>query len=223
MNKHRYSSFFNNRSGMFMLMAWMTLMPWFSTVSLSYLALEHEELIRSFSLLQWLCFFTICIFSMGLAITPTTFISLVSGYFLGYHAIIPVVLSYQLASLVGYGLAQKLDNHTIDWVEERFPKSAPIFANVESRQWLTTFLARISPALPFGLMNVVLAVSGVRFGPFFLSGLLGMLPRTLFFIWLGAQAPMLVEAVQSNDYFGLFIVLSVAGIFGLFYILKPKP
>ncbi len=206
-----------------MLMSWMTLMPWFSTFTLTYLALQYEELIRSFTSLHWMYFFALSVFSMGLAITPTTFISLVCGYFLGYYAVIPVVVSYQLASLVGYVLAQKMDNQTIDWVEKKFPKAAPIFANVESRQWLTTFLARVSPALPFGLMNVVLSVSGVRFGPFFLGGLLGMLPRTLFFIWLGAQAPILVEAVQTNDYFGLFIVLSVAGIFGLFYILRPKP
>ncbi len=203
-------------------MAWMTLMPWFSTLTLSFLALQYEELIRSFTSLQWMCFFSMSVMSMGLAITPTTFISLVCGYFLSYYAIVPVILSYQLASLVGYGLAQKMDNHTLVWVEQKFPKSAPIFSNVERRQWMTTFLARISPALPFGLMNVVLAVSGVRFGPFFLGGLIGMLPRTLFFIWLGAQAPILIEAVQTNDYLGLFVVLSIAGIFGLFYILKPK-
>lgn len=203
-------------------MAWMTLMPWVSTLTLSYVAYEQEELIRTFTTVQWTYFFTLSVLSMGLAITPTTFISLVCGYFLGYNAIIPVILSYQLASLVGFGLAQKMDNHTIDWVRQKFPKSAPIFSNVANRQWLTTFLARISPALPFGLMNVVLAISGVKFGAFFIGGLLGMLPRTLFFIWLGAQAPALIEAVQTNDYLGLFIVLSVAGIFGLYKILKPK-
>lgn len=204
-------------------MGWMTAIPWVSTVVISYLALEHETWIRSFTLLPWVGFFFMSVFSMGLAITPTTFISLLCGYFLGIEAIVPVVVCYQFASLVGYGLAQTMDHQTLDWVKEKFPKSAPIFSNVERRQWMTTFLARISPALPFGLMNVVLAVSGVRLSPFFFGGLVGMLPRTVFFVWLGSQAPLLIEALQTKDQLMWFLLLSALGIFGLYKLLKPKP
>lgn len=203
-------------------MTWMTVVPWLSTIAITYLALDQEEWIRSFTFIHWLCFFGASVWSMGLAITPTTFISLLCGYFLGLQAIVPVIISYQLASLVGFGLAQKMDNHTLVWVKQKFPKSAPIFTNLERQQWLTTFLARISPALPFGLMNVVLAVSGVRLGPFFFGGLIGMLPRTVFFVWLGTQAPALIEALQTKDQLVWFILLSVAGLWLLYKLLRPK-
>lgn len=203
-------------------MTWMTVVPWVSTLGVSYLALEYESWIRSYTLIPWAIFFAVSVFSMGLAITPTTFISLLCGYFLGFDAILPVVLCYQLASMIGYGLAQKLDHHTIDWVKQKFPKSVSIFYNVEKRQWMTTLLARISPALPFGLMNVVLSVSGVRPFPFFFAGLIGMLPRTVFFVWLGSQAPMLIEALQNKDQLAWFLLISAAGIFGLYKLLKPK-
>ncbi|UXX80306.1 VTT domain-containing protein [Reichenbachiella carrageenanivorans] len=222
MNNHRYSSFFNNPKGILVLMAWMTVVPWVSTLVITYLALNQEEWIRGFTLVPWVCFFGASVLSMGLAITPTTFICLLCGYFLGLQAILPVILCYQLASLVGFGLAQKMDNHTLIWVKQKFPKSAPIFANLEQQQWLTTLLARISPALPFGLMNVVLAVSGVRLVPFFFGGLFGMLPRTVFFIWLGTQAPALIEALQTKDQLVWFIVLSVTGLWLLYKLLRPK-
>ncbi|MEP2023365.1 MAG: hypothetical protein ABJI85_01805, partial [Reichenbachiella sp.] len=152
MNNHKYSSFFNKPIGVFMLMIWMTIIPWVSTLAISYLALVEEEWIRTFTISYWFGFFTVSVFSMGLALTPTTFISLLSGYFLGIQAVVPVVISYQLASLVGFSLAQKLDSNTKSWVQTKFPKSTTIFENVGEKQWLTTFLARISPALPFGLM-----------------------------------------------------------------------
>jgi len=203
-------------------MTWMTVTPWVSTLAITYLAIEHQAFIRTFTALPWFGFFVVSVVSMGLAITPTTFVSLLSGYFLGFDAIIPIIISYQLASLLGFGLAQKMDNQTVIWIQKKFPKSAPIFANVERKQWMTTFLARISPALPFGLMNVVLSISGVKFSPFFFGGLIGMLPRTLFFIWLGSQAPLLLEALQTKDQLTWFVLLSAIGLFGLYGMLKPK-
>lgn len=200
----------------------MTIVPWISTITITYVAIENEAWVEGFTTGSWTLFFIASIFSMGLAITPTTFISLLSGYFLGWHAILPVIFSYQFASMIGFMLAQKADVHTLEWVKEKFPKSSSIFLNVERRQWMTTFLARISPALPFGLMNVVLAVSGVRLRPFFLGGLVGMLPRTLFFIWLGSQASVLVEALQSEDHLTWFVILSALGIFALFKMLTAK-
>ncbi|SMD35095.1 SNARE associated Golgi protein [Reichenbachiella faecimaris] len=204
-------------------MIWMTIIPWLSTLTITYVVLAEEDWIRTFTLSSWLYFFIISIFSMGLAITPTTFISLLGGYFLGVKAVLPVVISYQLASLVGFFLAQRMDNNARHWIQKRFPKSASIFDNVEKQPWLTTFLARISPALPFGLMNVVLAISGVRLAPFIFGGLIGMLPRTLLFIWIGSQASFLIEALETKDHLVWLIVLSGIGIFGLYKLLKPKP
>lgn len=200
-------------------MLWMTIVPWLSTASLSLIAVAYEPLITQFTFEIWLAFFAVSVFSMGLAITPTTFISLVGGYFLGMSAVLPVILSYQLASLLGYFLAKKIDNQTVDLIIEKFPAAATIINNVERRQWMTTFLARISPALPFGLMNVVLAISGVRPSPFFFGGLVGMLPRTLLFIAIGSQAAILMEALQTDDYLIWFILLSIIGLYALFKLL----
>lgn len=200
-------------------MLWMTVMPWLSTASLTLIAIKYESIIAGFAFQIWSVFFVASIFSMGLAITPTTFISLICGYFLGINAVIPVIISYQLASLLGYYLAKKVDEHTVDQVRQKYPASQSIFLNVKRKQWMTTFLARISPALPFGLMNVILAIAGVKPGPFFFGGLVGMLPRTLIFIALGSQAPVLVDAVQTNDYLVWLVLLSIVGLFALYRLL----
>lgn len=203
-------------------MIWMTFLPWFSTIGITYLAIENESWIQSFATIEWSLFFIVSMFSMGLAITPTTFISLFSGYFLGINAIVPVILSYQVASMIGYGIAQYLNQDALEWIKNYYPRSKSILENVEQKQWLTTFFARISPVLPFGLMNVVLSIAGVKLGPFFFGGLIGMIPRTFLFVWLGSQASILIEALETNDQMIWLVLISVVGIFGLYQILKPK-
>ncbi|MEO9965927.1 MAG: VTT domain-containing protein [Reichenbachiella sp.] len=222
MNNYKISFFLNRQNAIFFLMSWMTFLPWVSTAGVSVLAMTHEAWINGFSEGEWALFFLLSVFTMGLAITPTTFISLLCGYFLSWHAVIPVILCYQLASLIGYYLARPVDQQAVDWIKQKYPKSNMVFQNVEKEQWLTTLLARISPVLPFGLMNVVLSVAEVRIVPFLFGGLLGMLPRTLFFIWLGTQAPVLMKALQTGDQFIWLVLLSLIGIFGLYRVLFAK-
>lgn len=203
-------------------MTWMTVVPWVSSFGLGYLILETEDAIRSFELWQWAVFFGASIFTMGLAITPTTFIAVVCGYFFGFNSALLVVVCYQLASFIGYFLSKVVDEGFLTLLVSKYPKSMPFFENIEEKQLMVTFLARISPALPFGLMNVVLALAQVRLRNFFWGGLFGMLPRTLFFIWVGSKATVLIEALQSNQNLTIVVAISIVALVSFYYILKPK-
>jgi uncharacterized membrane protein YdjX (TVP38/TMEM64 family) len=203
-------------------MLWMTIAPWISSIGLTFLAVFYEEPILLFGLGEWTLLFGITILTMGLAITPTTFISLLCGYFLGFESLVFVVICYQMASLIGFQLANVLDHDLIRLATAKFPKSEQIFDNVKRNQWLTTIMARISPALPFGLMNVVLSITGIRRLPFFVGGLIGMLPRTAFFLWLGSKASLLKEALQSSGNIGWSIAITLAVFYGFYLLLKPK-
>ena len=48
------------------------------------------------------------------------------------------------------------------------------------------FLLRLTPALPFNLLNYALGGTGVGFGPYLLASWIGMLPGTVLYVSLGA-------------------------------------
>ena len=199
----------------------MAIIPLLASFGITWLVITNQKSIESFSLFEWVTFYVLSTVTMALAITPTTFIAILSGYFLGFDGLIPIVLSYQIASLLGYFLARNTDNRFIDTIKEKYPKSNRYFENIDRNQIKLTFLSRISPTLPFAIMNVVLAVSKVRVSPFLWGGLVGMLPRTLFFLWVGHQAANLQSAFSQNDGILLFVSISALTLFAIYRMIRP--
>ena len=70
-------------------------------------------------------------------------------------------------------------------------------------------------------MNVMLPIAGVRLRDFLWAGTLGMLPRTIFFIWLGSQGQelrtLVEEGGQGSTSQILFITLLIVSGLGLLY------
>ncbi|MCV9387991.1 TVP38/TMEM64 family protein [Reichenbachiella ulvae] len=218
----KFLSLINEQKNMGLLMLWMAIIPIASSLTATYIFISLEEEILAFNGWQWGLFYVLSMLTMTFAVTPTTYVAIVSGYFLGWESLPMVVVSYQLASLLGYFFAGRLSEGFISGIENYYPKSRRYFYNVERKQWSTTFLSRISPALPFALMNVVLSVSRIRLAPFFWAGLIGMLPRTVFFIWVGSQAQYFSEAIQNKEGQFWMIALSVLGIYLLYRLIKPR-
>jgi uncharacterized membrane protein YdjX (TVP38/TMEM64 family) len=158
---------------------------------------------------------------MAFAMTPTTFIALLSGYFLGWSSLPGVCISYLMASYIGYQAASVIDNgkfmQTIsekkgvkEWIER-----------LKTSQWSIIILARLSPILPFAIMNVVLSIVKTDFTKFIICSFIGMFPRTVMTIWVGTQASAfrnLMEEDNQNPYVRLaMIALVLVSFAGLLY------
>lgn len=163
---------------------------------------------------------------MGLALTPTTFVALVGGYFLGWMALPGVVIGYTGASLIGFALTKLIDNGNLldsiyNWLGDKANQLRQLLSGIHDNQLGIIIMARLSPVLPFALMNVVLPVAGVRLIPFLLGGTLGMLPRTVFFVWLGSEAKVLRTLVEGDGQGVIshlvLIGLLVVSLLGFFY------
>ena len=57
---------------------------------------------------------------------------------------------------------------------------------VEERGFQLIVLLRLSPIVPYGLLNYALGLTRVSTRSYFLAGALGMLPGTLLYVYLGA-------------------------------------
>lgn len=206
----------------FFLLLWMSVMPLLCSAIVTYTVLQYEPYLRSFTNMQWVLFYLGTIASMALALTPTTFVALVSGYFLSWQAVPYMLVAYLAASAIGYLLARSADRgRFLDAIKD-LPKVSDLMQAVNKESFAFIILCRISPILPFAIMNVVLSMMRIPFFQFIWAGFLGMLPRTLLFIWAGSTASALRETISGDGdninqiSFLVLLVLSTVGFYFYF-------
>ena len=175
---------------------WMAVMPLAFSGVVGYQIISYEASIEDFGLIQWALIFTLSVCTMALALTPTTLVAITIGYFIGLAGLLPLVVSYTLASIIGYRLARPLGPGMMANVYKAYPKSEQLFENLNhgSPFWFVV-MCRLSPILPFGLMNVILSLMATPFRSFLLGGIVGMLPRTLTALIVGKLASDLINVV----------------------------
>lgn len=96
------------------------------------------------------------------------------------------------------------------------PRFAAVDAAIGDNGFRVVLLTRLSPAPSF-LMNYLFSLTRVRFGPYLLASWLGMLPRTLVWVYVGTQLRRLIDAADVNMaeqpilwvYFGAALVMLV--------------
>jgi len=197
--------------------------PLLGSSSLLVLLYERQALLQHLSLGQSLLYFLAVSLTMALALTPTTFVAIVSGYFLGWAGLPGMVAAYALAAALGYELALRLDQGKLRGFLLSFPKASAVLGELHQQSWQLIVLTRLSPVLPFALMTFVLALVGVPRGRFLGASVLGMLPRSVFFYWLGTEASDVLALLRNPDQgtasklllIGL-VVVSLLGLYLLF-------
>lgn len=203
----------------FLLLGWMAIMPLTFSSGLSFIIIDNISLIEEFTTIQWLTVYSVLVITMAFALTPTTVVALISGYFLGFYAIVPVVISYSLASIVGHQLSKPLGSNFQKVIKTSYPKIDAFIHRMSDKSSLSfVVFSRISPILPFAIMNLVLPFVGIQFRPFFWGGMLGMLPRTILAITVGKLANDIYTIVENPSSgvsmqigFGILLLASLLG------------
>ena len=203
---------------MFLLVA----VPLLGSASLLGLLHEKQDLLEQLSVGQALLYFVIIAFTMAFALTPTTFVAIVTGYYFGWAGLPGMVLAYALAAAIGYELAKRIDHGKLRHFLHLFPKAEAVLGELQNQSWQLILLTRLSPVLPFALMTFILAIVGVPRKRFLAASVLGMLPRSLFFYWLGTEASNVLALLKDPDEGTLsklvLVGLVAASLFGLYYV-----
>ncbi|GAB3201662.1 putative membrane protein YdjX (TVP38/TMEM64 family) [Pontibacter aydingkolensis] len=206
----------------FISMLLLVVVPVVVSSTLAFILYQYQDFLRELTWLEMLVFFAVISVTMAFALTPTTFVALVSGFYLGWNGFAGIVVSYGIAALVGYGLAQLIDHGKMMSFLNRFEKARILMQELRNQSWSLIFLTRISPVLPFALMNFVLSLLQVNKKKFLVASIIGMLPRTLFFFWIGTQANDIINLLQDPDSGTggqlLMISLIVISIGGLYFV-----
>ena len=212
----------NKNSFLFLLL--LVILPFFASSFIVLGIVKYETIIKDFHTTHWVLLYLIASITMAFALTHTTFIALLGGFFLGWVSLLYMLPAYILSSVIGYYAAKLIDKGSFLESISGIKGVQNIVRNLKKRENLIIFFCRISPVLPFSLMNALLSILQASLKRYIVAGSAGMMPRTLLFVWLGMQARDLKELIENpSDNMAskiLFIILLIFSIVGLFFVLK---
>ncbi|XP_021735980.1 uncharacterized protein LOC110702563 [Chenopodium quinoa] len=119
------------------------------------------------------------------------------GYGFGFLLIMPAVfIGVSLPYLIGSLFYHKIQN----WME-KYPKRASIIRLAGEGEWLDQFravsLIRISP-FPYIIYNYCAVATNVKYGPYILGSVLGMVPDVLVALYTGILIKTLADASDTK-------------------------
>ena len=151
-------------------------------------------------------------------------LALIFGYFLGWQAVVPLFVINFGGILFINILVHWLDHDRFLAFLRRNPKAQSVLDRILDKELEVIFFAKLSPILPFGLTNLLFALSGAKLKNILIGGFLGMTPRTLLAIWSGHQAreiKTLLENPNQNAWTQIVIIgLIVISIAGLWQVIQ---
>ena len=128
------------------------------------------------------------------AFLPGSILTLAAGFAYGPVWALAIVSP---ASVTGATCAFLLGRTLLrDWAAQKVGGSAralAIEAAVERESFKLVLLLRLSPIVPFNLLNYVLSLTRVGLGTYVLASFVGMLPGTVLYVYLGSLAPAAAE------------------------------
>ncbi len=146
-------------------------------------------------------------------------LALIFGYFLGWNALLPMfVINFGGILLINL-IVRWLDHDRVLAFIRRNPKAQSVLDRILNNELEVIFFAKLSPILPFGLTNLLFALSGARLKNILLGGFLGMTPRTILAVWSGHEAHA-IKTLLDNPNQGSWtqivvvalVIVSIAGL-----------
>lgn len=164
----------------------------------------------------------------GSAIMPTYALAFACGVFFGFSVGGPIAWGgVILGSMVGYGwgalLARKRVMHVIDAHERAKIVRAALLDRAWWSELMVITLLRFPPNSPFALTNLVMSSTRVNIGAYLVGTALGIMPRTLFAVWVGSQVGDMTQAQTAGGRWRVLIGLAIGiVVFVVLYRLFSK-
>ncbi|MGE0325834.1 MAG: TVP38/TMEM64 family protein [Polyangiaceae bacterium] len=119
------------------------------------------------------------------------------GWGLGWGSVVACVAA-NLASNTSFVIGRFLARDWVSQRAERMPRFAAIDRAIASSGLRLVLLLRLSPLVPFNLLNFALGITRVRFRDYALGGAIGMLPGTVLYVYLGSSLKNLGQVLTGE-------------------------
>ncbi|MEL6431419.1 MAG: TVP38/TMEM64 family protein [Planctomycetota bacterium] len=147
----------------------------------------------------------------ALFLVPGAAITLAAGAIFGVGVGTAVVsVASTLTAALAFPLARTFLRRKVEGFVAERPKLGAVDQAVTDGGWKVVGLLRLSPAVPFGPLNYLLGVTGVRYAPAVLVSWIAMLPGTLLYVYLGAAGAEAAAGVERPAGQWVLTVLGLA-------------
>lgn len=168
-------------------------------------------------------FFLVYVAFAALSLPAAAILTLGAGAVFGFWTGLIIV---SFASTIGATLAFLIARYILrESMESKFSSQLEkINAGVEKDGWLYCFSARLIPAFPFFVVNIVMALTKLKTLTFYWSSQLGMLAGTAVFVNAGTQVSTINEIgdILSAKIIGSFVLLAIFPIVAKFIMSKIR-
>src|SRR5258708_16080965 len=126
------------------------------------------------------------------------------------------------AASIAFLLGRTLARRAVERKIASDPRFKAIDQAVADNGFRIVFLLRLSPVIPFNLLNYPLGVTRVPFSTYVLASFLGMLPGTFLYVSLGAAAPSAAPLAHTHSpQAALWIGLAATAVAVVLFTLPP--
>jgi len=148
---------------------------------------------------------------------PASAMTLTAGLAYGAWGFPLVVCSATLAAAIAFLLGRYVAQDRVNRWISKDPRLQSLNQAVSDEGWRVVGLMRLSPLIPYGVQNYLFSITQIRFLPFVLATLIGIMPATALYVYIGSlgQAVGKAGALQwLLAIAGLLATLLVAWVIG---------
>jgi uncharacterized membrane protein YdjX (TVP38/TMEM64 family) len=142
----------------------------------------------------------VALYCLGaLMILPASLFVVLAGFSYGLGGGLAVALpAAALAAWLSFWVARTLGRRSVERLIRRRPKLLAIADAARSHGFRWVFLLRLSPVVPFGVLNYVMGVSRISTWDFMLGTALGKSPSVVAYVALGSALATLSNGPTSE-------------------------
>jgi uncharacterized membrane protein YdjX (TVP38/TMEM64 family) len=133
------------------------------------------------------------------AMFPATPFPLTAGFLWGpYWGFLVAWTGEVIGALLSFALGRTLFRHRAERLSETYPLIGALGDAVDEGGMQLLLLLRLSPVLPFGVLNYSLGVTPVRPLQFAISTIVGVIPASILLAYAGASLTRLADAISGD-------------------------
>ncbi len=174
-----------------------SVLPWLAGTGLVIWAFQQKAWLLQQPPFVWILIFAGLSIPITLSLIPNTMAGLFMGFLLGFWALPGMVISFSLASVLGFFLGKRLDSGLRDTLFTIWPSWKKGFEKLKNRSFFLVVSFRLMPVPPFSIGNLLLSWFNLPFSTFFWASFWGMLPRMALVVWLGRNIHDLLFMIQN--------------------------
>lgn len=136
----------------------------------------------------------------AVALLPGSLFTLAAGFAYGpVGGLLVASPASVLAATVAFLLGRTVLRNWIRTRIQRYPKARALDTAIGTNSFKLILLLRLSPVIPFNILNYALGLSDAKVGRYVVASSVGMLPGTWLYVYLGSLATTAAQLTEAGQ------------------------